>query len=382
MERLPRAKGTLAVLLQVVGRGAVWDVTLRQVAPTGAAATEVDARAVADALVGLAQEAKLRVGAEPTVVLGGCLMDGGGAERIEAWEGAELLLRRHGLDVQVEAAGALEAARALSERSVLELGEGLEALSKLAAQQCVEVGQVVKNFDTSGGLDAALTALEGELSSVGQKVHGALTSHLGEVGGAAVSAHDIVRLASAVEQIAHSARVLTFNAKIESARLGSQGKGFVVIAGAISELAKDVSTSNELVSNLADELARRLPTLERATAELAAATEAQLEALRQRVGSLRESFVAARARSVAELERAEAVADAVRTKSDEAIRHLQFQDRTSQLLMQVKEQVQVLEAALGVDEVPVDDHLARVGKLGREREDKTIALAPGEVALF
>jgi hypothetical protein len=367
--------------MQVMGNGGVWEVSWRQLgaAPAG----ESEARRLGTAMVELAEGAGLRVSLEPTLVLGGTVVDVGPVERLPAWDGAELTWRGRSVEGGVDAGRALEAARDLSERSVLELNRGLEEVLSLSQQQCTEVEGLARTFDTTGGLGVALTALEGELSTVGQRLSGVLSGHLVEVGSAAASAHDIVKLAAAVGQIAQSARMLTFNAKVESARLGAEGKGFVVIAGAISELANDVRTSNDLVTGMAEELVAKLPKLREATAELASATDAQLASLKGRLGSLRETFQTARDQAVTELGKAQGAAEAVKARSHEVIRHLQFQDRTSQLLMRVKAHVESMEAALGVKEAAASpDLLARVGTLGRKLEDQTIGMNAGEVTLF
>ena len=377
---MPRVRGQCAVRLEVIGKGGVWEIAWRQ---TGSGlAEEGDARRIAATLLDLSGRSGLRVALQPSIVLGGTLLDSGDLEHVPASEGAEFTLRGRAAELNIDAAQALEAARDLSERSVIELNSGLAEVCQLSKQQCTDVQGITRTFDATGGLGGALTALEGEVSSVSERLQGVLAGHLIEVGGATASAQDIVKLASAVEQIAQSARMLTFNAKVESARLGSEGKGFVVIAGAISDLAKDVRTSNDLVTGLAEELATKLPRLCQDTAQLAKETEAQLAGLRHRLGSLRETFQSAREQAVAELVKAEAAAQAVKARSHDVIRHLQFQDRTSQLLMRAKGHVEAMEAALGVEEAVSDDLVSRAGERGQKVDGKTVSVEPGDVTLF
>jgi hypothetical protein len=154
-----------------------------------APAGESEARRLGTAMVELAEGAGLRVSLEPTLVLGGTVVDVGPVERLPAWDGAELTWRGRSVEGGVDAGRALEAARDLSERSVLELNRGLEEVLSLSQQQCTEVEGLARTFDTTGGLGVALTALEGELSTVGQRLSGVLSGHLVEVGSAAASAH-------------------------------------------------------------------------------------------------------------------------------------------------------------------------------------------------
>lgn len=377
---LPHIDGGGSLALLVGAAGGIWEIGWEHEGT--AAADERDLRRVGEVIIDLVRRRGFRVLLEPSCVLGGRRVAPPGLERLPAAGGAELTWRRRGVEVPIDAAGSLDVARDFTERSVLELDRGLEEVLRLSEQQCADVAHMAESFDATGGLGDALTALEGELSSMGQCLHVALSGHLAEVGGAASSAKDIVKLASTVTQIAHAARVLTFNARLESARLGPEGKGFVVIAGAIRELAGNVSASNDLVASVATEMVAKLPMLQRATAQLAATTDAQLAGVRERLASLREAFKATRGRAMAELKRAESAANAVRSRSHEVIQHLQFQDRTSQLLMRVKGQVQAMEAVLGLGEVTDKDTILRVGALGRRLDEPTIGLAPGAVALF
>lgn len=377
---LPHIDGAGSLALLVGASGGLWEIGWGH--EGAAAADERDVRRVGEVMVDLVRRRGFRVLLEPSCVLGGRRLDPPGLERLAAAGGAELTWRRRGVEVPIDAAGSLDVARDFTERSVLDLDRGLEDVLRLSQQQCADVAHMAESFDATGGLGDALTALEGELSSMGQRLHAALLGHLAEVGGAASSANDIVKLASSVTQIAHSARVLTFNARLESARLGPEGKGFVVIAGAIRELAGNVSASNDLVASVASEMVTKLPMLQRATVDLTAATDAQLAGVRERLASLREAFKATRDRAMAELKKAESAANAVRLRSHDVIQHLQFQDRTNQLLMRVKEQVLAIEAVLGLKEATEKDTILRVGALGRRLDQPAIGLAPGAVALF
>jgi methyl-accepting chemotaxis protein len=378
---LPRISGQCVIALLLGTRDGIHEVGWRQ-RDSGAAATEADARQVADALTRLAQKKGYGLLFEPTVVLGGEATESAGMESVAVGEEAELTWRSRSLSTSIDASGALEAARELLESSVVKLAQGLDEVFHLSEAQCAEVEQMAHKFDATGGLGEALSAVEGEVSSVRQQLRTSIAGHLKEVESAAASANDIVKLASAVGQIAQSASVLTFNAKLESAHLGEAGKGFVVIAGAIRDLANDVRTSNELVTNLANSLVTTLPKLRRETAALGSTTEAQLDVVRARLASLRGSFQTAHADALEEMSKAETTAGTVRSRSHEVIQQLQFQDRTNQLLMRVKEYVSDVESVLGRSGAEEADVIARVGELGRKLDDRSITLAPGEVALF
>jgi methyl-accepting chemotaxis protein len=319
--------------------------------------------AVAATFEAMAQDVGRPLLFEPICVSGVVTGAPANAERIEVAGGAHCLLIERGDEVRVEAIHSIQTVRSTSEAAVLDIGAGLNSLLNNSKQQSLEMNQVVQSFDSgSGGLADTLKALDGEVEHLGRSLRDSLAHHRNEVQGAVGWATDIITLARSVDQIAQSARLLTFNARLESARLGDQGKGFVVIANAIRDLARDVRSSNEVVTRLATSLASTLPRLQRATSDLAENTDTQLGNLRQRLGQLNESFAAAHRNTLDALLRTETAAQATRERSHEVILQLQFQDRCSQLLAQAISEVQVLEQTLALDERLVAS--GQVGELG------------------
>jgi chemotaxis regulatin CheY-phosphate phosphatase CheZ len=337
---------------------------------------------VVAALVAVARECELPLLFDPLVISGMALAQPAG-ERIELDGGAHVILAERGADVKIEPVQSIDEVCKTSESAVIQIGSGLTHIFNASKQQCADMAEVVHAFDSgSGGLADSLKGVEHEVAGLGTNLRESLAQHRNEVQGAVGWATDIIALARSVDQIAQSARLLTFNARLESARLGEQGKGFVVIANAIRDLANDVRSSNEVVTRLATSLASTLPRLQRATTELADSSDRQLDQLRARLGGMRESFEAAQRQTLEALRRTESTSRESRDQSHEVLLHLQFQDRTSQLLRHAIDQIVVLEQTLGIDESRVPDLIKRVGELGRQLKDQEIALDPGEIELF
>ncbi len=337
---------------------------------------------VVSALKDVAKDAELPLLFDPVVVSGMTVATPPG-ERVELDGGAYVSVAERGTDVKIEPVQSIDEVCKTSEAAVMKIGGGLTHIFNASKEQCADMEQVVHAFDSgSGGLADSLKGLEHEVAGLGTNLRESLAQHRNEVQGAVGWATDIIALARSVDQIAQSARLLTFNARLESARLGEQGKGFVVIANAIRDLANDVRSSNEVVTRLATSLASTLPRLQRATTDLADSTDRQLDQLRGRLGGMRESFEAAHRQTLEALRRTESTAKASRDQSHDVLLHLQFQDRTSQLLRHAIDQIVVLEQTLGIDESRVPDLIKRVGELGRQLKDQQIALDPGEIELF
>ncbi len=381
---LPRVEGRGAVVALVTGHGGVWELTWAGAgllpASLAGLATLAQAWSVTLAREGFQAALPPRVfpGAEvPTAPDALVLATPQGqvhARRFTPDSGAEPL----------QACRAIQTVREDSEQAVLRLGSGLQEVLSTARGQCDDMAEVVRQLEggDATSLDTTLHALEGEVLSLGSELQARLASQRQAAEGASGWASDIIHLAETVDQIAQSARLLTFNARLESARLGEQGRGFVVIANAIRDLATEVRTSNEVVTRLATSLASALPSLQRGTAELARDVDGRLEQLRARLESVRTSFESTRQQTLEGLRSSEAAARRLRDRSHGVVEDLQFQDRASQLLRHAGDQVARLEQSLGLVEAAPDDLLSRVGELGRTLEGTAALAPPSSVELF
>jgi methyl-accepting chemotaxis protein len=372
-QTFPRVIGRGVVTVLLGGRSRL--TTLMWVNEGDELASPGALRAVAATFEALAKAEGLPLLFEPVCVSGVLTSLPSNAEGIALEDGARCLLIERGEEVKVEAIASIQNVRSTSEAAVLEIGAGLNSLLNSSKKQSLEMNQVVQAFDSgSGGLADTLKALDGEVQHLGSSLRDSLAHHRSEVQGAVGWATDIIALARSVDQIAQSARLLTFNARLESARLGDQGKGFVVIANAIRDLASDVRSSNEVVTRLATSLASTLPRLQRATSDLAETTDTQLGALRSRLSQLQESFKAAHDTTLEALLRTETVAQATRERSHDVIQQLQFQDRCSQLLAHAISEIEVLEETLALEEAQSVRGRAPVSRA----DDST----PGAVEMF
>ncbi len=380
MGRLAFWRGCGSVTAVVGAQASLWELTFHRV--EGAPAELADLQRFARDLVDLVEEAELQVLFAPALFRSSGVLLGDGLERLGDPAHGELMLRRRGDPTPVDAAHAIQVAHELAEHATLQLGEELRQVVKLSEQQCAMVEHMAHAFDAGGGLSDTLTAAEHQVMAVEARFRAALAGHSVEVAKASGHARGIVKLAGSVAEIAQSARVLTFNARVESARLGEAGKGFVVIANAIRDLARDVQTSNELVTRLAGTLAQALPALERTATELSTHTETQLAGVRASLARVRGTFETEQSAALGQLDGTRSAAHALRDRSQAVVENLQFQDRASQLLMHAKAQLETLEALVGIEEQTAEHLDERAGEMGRTLGDGSAALAAGEVALF
>lgn len=283
-------------------------------------------------------------------------------------------------------ARSISAAQSLAETSVLDIGTEVRGLFELARAQSGCLEGLVAQYSSTTGHDTIATTIDSLGDSV-TTLANALVERVGAQAGALQQAQqwtqDIVRLGESIGTIAASARMLTFNARIESARIGEAGRGFAVIAQSIQDLASQVRETNDAVGALATNLAQALPRL---------GAEAQLmaEQAKDQLGTLTRSLE--RVRHQLELTRREAHdslvsstenAAALEGRANHVIEKLQFQDRAHQMLEEARQQAEALLRLVGVDERTVDQGVVeQVGWLGKQYEGTTGQREAGSVELF
>jgi hypothetical protein len=263
-------------------------------------------------------------------------------------------------------------AQKLGETSVLAIGEQMHGIFELAKNHADGLKEVAAQFSTEH-LDAgpnvagSIDRLSRQMRTFGEVVVERTTRQAADIEQARAWTADIIRLGQAVGQIASNARMLAFNARLEAARLGEHGRGFGVIADSIKELANQVARSNQAVGELAENLAHALPRLAADATQTSIATRTSVGELDSHLDLVQAALAGVRSKSWEALTAAATVARELQDKANAVIHHLQFQDRTNQLLTEASEQAQAVIALAGLSEAPVDDaFLEQVGALGKQ----------------
>ena len=298
----------------------------------------------------------------------------------EASEGDGSLVRR------LHIARSIAAAQSLAESSVLDIGVEVRGIFELARTQTGSLEGLVSQYSAATGQDTIASTIDSLGNTVGTLTQ-SLVERVGQQAKSLEQAHqwtnDIVRLGESIGTIAASARMLTFNARIESARIGDAGRGFSVIAQSIQDLASQIRETNDAVGALAGNLARALPLLGSEAQAMAGDARDQLGALTQSLERVRQQLEVTRREAHDSLVNSTDNASQLKGRANQVIEKLQFQDRTHQMLEEARQQADSLLRLLGVDEGKVEQTLVdQVGWLGKQHDGRAQQKEAGSVELF
>lgn len=238
----------------------------------------------------------------------------------------------------------VENARSQAEAAVVSLTGEFAAM----AAELEQATHLFANLTDSNGIGevfqrsehrlvGVVTALQQVLSSNQQQLE--IIRHLPEV------IDDLNRMAVEVSTIANKTTLLAFNAAIEAARAGEAGRGFGVVA-------EEVRSLSELSGHAGASMTKRVAEISdliRTVSEASERVEVHGEAVRASDQTIQEVLSDLRdltghmAASGAQLN---ATNERIRSGVSNAIISFQFQDRTSQILSHVRDNISLAAAVL------------------------------------
>ncbi|NEX22074.1 chemotaxis protein [Thiorhodococcus mannitoliphagus] len=255
-----------------------------------------------------------------------------GKRQLEAWEHA---LERLAIELFPIFVRHIQHSRDLTEESVVHLSQtfsglvgDLEQVIQAARSGDAEEQEILAQFQESQ------TTLTGLITAFEQILHreADVAEHVVQLAG---FGGEMQRMAQDVRSVAEQINLLALNAAIEAARAGEQGRGFAVVAEEVRKLAGSSAATGSRISAKVDELARSLEqTRQMVQSSLQDAdslvkssedkVETVLNALRGTTDSLSQD-----AQSLRQL------GETIREQIASSLVDLQFQDRTSQVLVHV-----------------------------------------------
>lgn len=247
----------------------------------------------------------------------------------------------------------------LTEKSVMAIGDEMRSIWELARSQADGLKRIAEQFSSAGdgqsvhgNVATTIEQLAAQMRAFGQEILDRTHRQARDIEQARAWTNDIVKFGQAISGIASNARLLTFNARLESARIGEAGRGFAVIAGSIQELATQVRQTNNAVAQLAQNLATALPRLNADALSTSQAAEVSVAQIEAQLLEVQSHLNGMRTDSFQALSSSSSAAQELQGRADQVITHLQFQDRASRLLTDARAQAQAMLAVAGVEDGP------------------------------
>ena len=242
----------------------------------------------------------------------------------------------------------IETARAETEESITAVVQRFSGISERLS------GAVAASQQTSseiGGHDAidVIEISERELTALIDTLRTAQHARdvvFGEIRGLSRYTEELRKMAADVAAIAAQTNLLALNAAIEAARAGEAGRGFAVVAGEVRKLSGLSSDTGKKMSEKVGEINAAMAGACK-VAEEASANDAQsIKNSESTVQSVIGRFGGVATRLSESTEMLKKENNGIGIEVNEVLVSLQFQDRVSQILAQVYENMQKLEIHL------------------------------------
>lgn len=260
---------------------------------------------------------------------------------------------------------------AVSEQAVLNVGDDVGDIVRQAREHVEASARLAVRFGKDSEVGRAIAQQSEDMTAFVDRT----TQRLREQRERAAELHDqLGRIMSAGERIrtiARETKIVTVNARIEAARLGSMGKPFVVIAEQLAQLADDVAVANRLVEQLASTMKDVMPRLAENSATLLADSERFWERFSGSLAQLERTQSQLHDDVIQAVKEGERRSARILQGSQNVLSELQFQDPMAQSLREIpritavtrRKLVEAFAVALAEMEVVEDGETLRVGGL-------------------
>ncbi len=243
----------------------------------------------------------------------------------------------------------IESGRMQSEQAMIELTGRFSGIVENLDQAIRAASLSAESVDNPQGLAAIFSRSETRLQAVIQAMRDTL-GHGGELLGSVSNLVQFIdqlkEMAASVASIADRTNLLALNAAIEAARAGEAGRGFAVVADEVRKLSNLSGETGHQISEKVQIISKAISTSfevaeKSAEADATSVTQSEaalygvLEEFRQVTGGLTQAATILRS-----------TGSGIKSEVAESLVQLQFQDRVSQILCHVRDNINTFPAYL------------------------------------
>jgi len=255
--------------------------------------------------------------------------------------------RQFGEQVAAVWASHIDASRTQMETAVVALvGRFSSIVMKL--EQALAASGAARNHE-GGGIVEVFAASEKELRSLLDMLSGAAASKqqmLHKIEGLQEITVQLQKMASDVASIAWQTNLLALNAAIEAARAGEAGRGFAVVATEVRMLSNRSADTGKQIARQVGQISAAIgATSEAAGASIREETRAA-QASEAVIGKVLSSFRGVTDALVQSSDLLQRESSGIQSEVSDALMQLQFQDRVSQILSHVQQNIARLPSYL------------------------------------
>lgn len=251
--------------------------------------------------------------------------------------------------------GQVEIARSQTESAINDLALRFGNLSQ-RLESAVASSQTTSQSSDAGagqGVVALLHSSETDLSSIISSLRSALKekeSLLQEVRTLSRFTEELRDMAQNVGSIAHQTNLLAINAAIEAARAGEVGRGFAVVASEVRKLSQLSAETGKKMSATVETVNGAIAKTLQVSSQYALQDEAMTANSQQIIEKVLDQFrtTATGLNDSADMMRSES--QLIHSEISDVLVALQFQDRVSQVLSHVRNDVDKLKTTLDASE--------------------------------
>ncbi|HEX8592681.1 MAG TPA: methyl-accepting chemotaxis protein [Pseudomonas sp.] len=245
----------------------------------------------------------------------------------------------------------VESSRQQTETAIVSLATRFTSISS-RLQETVHASQQAAgelSGQSVGSAQQVLAQSDGELMHVIDSLKATQTSRdetLSQVRNLTAYTGELRTMAADVAAIAAQTNLLALNAAIEAARAGEAGRGFAVVADAVRSLSSKSSETGQQMSAKVDIINNAITQLVQAASSGADQDSDSVATSENSIQQVLERFKAVTRRLSESAEMLQQESFGIRDELTDVLVSLQFQDRVSQILTHVRDNIDSLHAHL------------------------------------